>query len=73
MCRASFAKNDIGTQKNKGINFKIKKEDLDKLFNKIFDYDTDNKSFLINSEFIFNDFNILSIGDKFGKEKHMEY
>jgi len=71
ICRASFSKKNIGKQKNKGINFKIFKDDLEKLFDKIFEYNADDKTFLINSEFIFNDYDILSLGDDFEKEKHL--
>lgn len=72
MCRASFSKKDIGTQKNKGVNFKISKEDLEKLFDKILEFDTDNKTILINSEFIFNDVDILNTGDVNGETKSMD-
>ena len=72
MCRTSFSKKDIGTQKNKGVNFKISKEDLEKLFDKIFEFDTDNKIFLINSEFIFNDVDILNTCDVNGETKSMD-
>lgn len=72
MCRASFSKKDIGTQKNKGINFKIAKKDIEKLFDKVFEFDADNKIILINSEFIFSDVDILNTGDVDGKTKFMD-
>lgn len=72
MCRASFSKSDTGKQKNKGINFKIAKEDIEKLFDKVLEYNTDQKTILINSEFIFNDMAILKLGDNFEKTKYLD-
>lgn len=72
MCRASFSKNEVGKQKNKGINFKISKTDIEKLFDKVLTYDTDQKTILINSEFIFQNEDILDIGDHFEKTKYLD-
>lgn len=72
MCRASFTKNDIGKQKNKGINFKIDKENLTKLFDKILEYDHDKRVININSEFIFKNNDILDLGDIFEDKQYME-
>lgn len=67
VCRASYSKNEIGKQKNKGINFKISKKDVEQLFDKILEYDSDQKTILLNSEFIFKDMDILPLGDMFEK------
>lgn len=65
LCRASFTKNDIGKQKNKGINFKINKDSITKLFDKVLEYDYDKSTIYLNSEFIFKKYDILDIGDIF--------
>ena len=41
-CRVSLSK-DYGKQKNKGIEFKIQKDKIDMLFERILDYDADKK------------------------------
>lgn len=41
-CRVSLSK-DYGKQKNKGIEFKLSKDKIDMLFNRILDYDADKK------------------------------
>lgn len=52
VCRAAYA-NERFKQKNKGIIFRISKQDIEKLFEKIFEYNSDEKILSINSNFLF--------------------
>ena len=52
VCRASYA-NESFKQKNKGIIFRISKQDIEELFDKIFQYNADEKVAIINTNFLF--------------------
>lgn len=52
VCRASYANEKI-KQKNKGVIFRISKQDIEKLFDKILEYNSDEKILSINSNFLF--------------------
>ena len=52
VCRASF-NNGVEKQKNKSITFRIAKKDITKLYDKILEYDADNKNIILNSDYYF--------------------